>query len=67
MSRPLFKDLGKVLKEKFKFFQHKDFSSFKYKINYKNLLQKIENLSKVIFTSASDLTESFIFCSEYSS
>ena len=33
LSGPLFKDLGKVLKEKFKFFQTKYFSLFKYMIN----------------------------------
>ena len=36
----LLKDLRKVLKQKFKFFQSKDFSLFKYKIHYKNLLIK---------------------------
>ena len=40
LSRPLFKDLREVFLKKFKFFQSKDFSLFKYKINYKNLLSK---------------------------
>ena len=35
---------------------------FKYKIHYKNLLIEIENLSKVMFTSVSHLTESFTLC-----
>ena len=40
MSRPLFKDLRKALKETIKFFQSKDSSLFKHKIYYKNLITK---------------------------